>query len=285
MRERKRTGSNRFLKIVIRDLRNETVLITGGTMGIGLACGLAFAARGAKCVLTYKWGTANEDVVRERFAHINAPAPDIVRADAGNAEDTRNLMQHLRSATNGVGVFISNVSAALIVAELKDYSLKALFRSIEYSAWPMYEYTMQLHETFGRYPRYVTGISSTGVEVYSRGYDFMASSKAVMETLCRYMSYRLEENGVRINVVRTCNVRTLALDDTFGKEFKEFAARFIREEHFIAPEEVAGVVLALASGMLDGMSGQVITVDRGLTFIDNIMRVYEERERLGLDRS
>ena len=106
--------------------------------------------------LTYKWGTADEDVVRERFAHINAPAPDIVRADAGNAEDTRNLMQHLRSATNGVGVFISNVSAALIVAELKNYSLKALFRSIEYSAWPMCSCTRHLaviRVTWPEYPR------------------------------------------------------------------------------------------------------------------------------------
>jgi NAD(P)-dependent dehydrogenase (short-subunit alcohol dehydrogenase family) len=250
-------------------------------MGIGLACALSFAAQGAKCFLTYKWGTADEDAVREQFARISAPEPDIVRADAGNAEDTANLMQHLRSATNRVGVFVSNVSAALVVAELKDYSPKALFRSIEYSAWPMYEYTMRLRETFGQYPRYVVGISSTGVDTYSRGYDFMAASKAVMETMCRYLSYRLEESGVRINVVRTCNVRTLALEDTFGKEFAEFASRFVRKEHFIDPKEVAGVVLALASGLLDGMSGQVITVDRGVTFCDNILRLYEERERLG----
>ena len=269
---------------MIRDLANETVLITGGTMGIGLACALSFAAQGAKCVLTYKWGTADEDAVREQFARIRAQEPDIVRADAGNSDDTRNLMQHLKSRTNGVGVFVSNVSAALIVGELKDYSPKGLFRSIEYSAWPMVEYTMQLHETFGQYPRYVVGISSAGVDMYSRGYDFMAASKAVMETLCRYLSYRLEESGVRINVIRTCNVRTLALEDTFGKEFAEFMARFVRDEHFIDPQEVAGVVLALASGLLDGMNGQVITVDRGTMFFDNIRHLYEERGRLGLNQ-
>jgi NAD(P)-dependent dehydrogenase (short-subunit alcohol dehydrogenase family) len=267
---------------VIRDLTRETVLITGGTMGIGLACAHAFAARGAKCVLTYKWGTADEDAVREGFARIGAPAPDIFRADAGNAEDTQTLMRHLKETASEVGVFVSNVSAALVVGGLKDYSAKALFRSIEYSAWPMVDYTLTLGETFGRYPRYVIGISSTGVEMYSRGYDFMAASKAVMETLCRYLSYRLEESGVRINVVRSCNVKTLALEDTFGKEFAEFASHFIRDEHFIQPEEVGNVVLSLASGLLDGMSGQIVTVDRGMTFFDNILRMYEERERLGL---
>ena len=250
-------------------------------MGIGLASAHAFASHGAKCVLTYKWGTADEDEVRESFARMGAPAPDIVRADAGNSNDTRDLIQHLSSTTGGIGVFVSNVSAALVVGEFKDYSAKALFRSIEYSTWPMVDYTMRLGEAFGRYPRYIVGISSTGVDMYSRGYDFMAASKAVMETLCRYMSYRLEDSGVRINIVRTCNVKTLALEDTFGKEFANFAARFIRDEHFIAPKEVAGVVLALASGMLDGMSGQIITVDRGITFFDNIMRLYDEREQLG----
>jgi len=253
-------------------------------MGIGLACALAFGARGAKCVLTYKWGTADEDAVRQRFAACQAPPPDIVRADAGNGPDTAALMQHLKSSTDSVGIFISNVSAALVVGELQDYSFKALSRSIEYSAWPMYEYTAQLHATFGSYPKYVIGVSSTGVDSYSRGYDFMAASKAVMETLCRYLSYRLEGEGVRVNVVRTCNVRTLALEDTFGREFAEFAARFIGPEHSIAPEEVAGVILALASGLLDGVSGQIITVDRGITFFDNILRLYDERERLGLGR-
>jgi len=53
-------------------------------MGIGLECALAFARQGARCVLTYKWGTAQEGDVRARFSEIEAPAPEIIRADAGN---------------------------------------------------------------------------------------------------------------------------------------------------------------------------------------------------------
>ena len=214
---------------MIQDFTGKTVLVTGGTMGIGLECALGFAKHGAKCVLTYKWGTADEDAVLARFAEIGALPPDIFRADAGNDEDTVSLMEHLRSITNRVDVFVSNVSAALVVGDLKDYSRKALFRSIEYSAWPMFGYTLQMFETFGKFPRYVIGMSSTGVDAYSRGYDFMAASKAVMETLCRYFDYRLRGSDVRINVIRGSNVRTLAFRDTFGKDFEEFASRFSRE--------------------------------------------------------
>ena len=38
------------------DYRDKVVLITGGTKGIGLACGLAFARQGAQVVLTHRWG-------------------------------------------------------------------------------------------------------------------------------------------------------------------------------------------------------------------------------------
>ena len=43
------------------DFRNKSVLVTGGTMGIGLATALAFGRHGASCILTHKWETADEE--------------------------------------------------------------------------------------------------------------------------------------------------------------------------------------------------------------------------------
>jgi NAD(P)-dependent dehydrogenase (short-subunit alcohol dehydrogenase family) len=266
---------------VIGDFRGSTVLVTGGTMGIGLETALDFGARGARCALTYKWGTADEDEVYRRFSENGALRPLIIRADVGNADDTAAVTNELREHWERVNIFVSNASVALVIKEIEDYSFKALSKAIESSAWPIFAYTREIRQTFGAYPRYVVGMSSTGPDSYAKGYDFVACSKAVLETMCRYMNYRLYDEDIRINVVRSRAVRTMSLRDTFG-DFEEFARRFTRPEHYIDAKEVSNCVVALCSGLLDGMRGQVITVDRGTSFFDNLMRLYDDRERLEL---
>ncbi len=266
--------------MTINNVHGKAVLITGGTMGIGLATGLAFGRQGARCVLTHKWGTADEDEVRARFAEIGAPEPLIVQADAANAEDTTALLDAIKAEHDAVEAFISNVSFGLVVKDFDDYEKRSLFTSIEYSTWPMVEYTRQIKAVFGRYPRYVVGLSSGGPDAFYKNYDFVAASKAVMETLCRYLNYRLFDEDVRINVVRSRLVRTESLRATFGRDFEEFAERFNMKRQFISCEEVANAILALCSGLLDGVSGQVIMVDRGTSFFDNLMRLYNERDAL-----
>jgi NAD(P)-dependent dehydrogenase (short-subunit alcohol dehydrogenase family) len=266
---------------MIADYRGKAVLVTGGTAGIGLATALAFAARGAETTLTYRFGSADEDEVKARFRAIGAPEPVLFQADAARNEDTDALLAEMKKRHGHVEAFISNVSAAMIVNSVEDYDLRGLHKSIDQSAWPMVEYTRRIRAVFGRYPRYVVGMSSTGPDSFSVGYDFVASSKAVMETLCKYLNYRLFDEDIRINVIRSRSIRTASFDSTFGG-FGDFAQRFTKPEHFLTAEEVADAALALCSGMMDGVSGQILTIDRGTTFFDNLMRLYEERESLGI---
>lgn len=267
---------------MIADYRGKAVLVTGGTAGIGLATALAFGRQGASCTLTYRFGSADEDEVRAAFEAVGAPRPELVQADASKDADTDALLAGMRERHKSVEALVVNVSNALVTHSLDDYDKKGLLQSIEAGAWPMVEHTRKIRRVFGAYPRYVIGMSSTGPDHFAVGYDFVAASKSVMETLCRYMCYRLHGEDVRINVLRSRSVRTTAFDSTFGKEFVEFASRFTNERHFLKPEEVGEAALALASGLMDGVNGQVLTIDRGTTFFDDLMRLYEEREALGL---
>ncbi|HLQ77790.1 MAG TPA: SDR family oxidoreductase [Terriglobia bacterium] len=258
------------------------ILITGGTKGIGLGTGLAFARQGAHTILTYKWGSADPDEVRSRFSAERLPTPLVIEADVVNSDDTTALLERIHEDFDRIDSFISNVSYGLIVKDLADYSFRSLMRSIEYSTWPLVEYPRRIREVFGQYPRYIIGLSSGGPDHVYKNYDFVAVSKAALETICRYLNYRLFSEDVRINIVRAGLVRTDSLWATFGSDFERFAERFNPQRQFTEIDDVANAIVALCSGLMDGVSGQIVNIDRGTTFFNNLMGIFEQSGNLEL---
>jgi NAD(P)-dependent dehydrogenase (short-subunit alcohol dehydrogenase family) len=261
---------------MLNDLKGKAVLITGGTRGIGLATGLAFGRQGAHVTLTHKWGSADEDAILRAFADAGAPAPDIVEADVANADDTGALLERIHARHQSIEVLVANVAFAQVVRGLDDYRLRDLQKSIEYTAWPLVDHTRRIRDKFGKFPRYVLGLSSGGVAHFHPNYDFVAAAKAVLETFCRYLAYRLGPEGSRVNIVSARFVRTESLR-AIGAGFEELVERFETDHPFIEPEEVAAALVGMASGLMDGVSGQVLMLDHGAFFADNLMRLYSER--------
>jgi len=265
-------------RLLTPNYHGKTVLITGGTRGIGLNLALSFARLGARCIMTYRWGEHDEDALRQQFVALTAPEPLFIQADVASKEDTVALMETLKAQVDGIDIFISNVSASLVIRSFEDYSLHGLKKSLSYSAWPLVAYMQQMKKTFGSYPGYVMAISSTGPDAYSYGYDFVAATKAVVESFCRYLSYRLKGERVVINAIRSRAIKTESFENTFGQDFEKFASEMVPDNYWIECQELSDTIIALCSGYCDAIKGQVITVDKGTGFFDNVMDIYTRRE-------
>ena len=258
------------------DLSDKNVLITGGTKGIGYAAARNLARAGAQLFLTFKWGSADEDEIKRDFASLDAPEPVFIQADVSVSEDTETVMKEIAERAGGIDIFISNVGFASKAESLSDYKKRSFFKTLEYSSWPIIEYTRMIEKQFGQYPEYVLGISSDGPDHYYRGYDFVAASKALLEFFGKYLSAHLAPAGSKVNIVRFGMVRTESFQLIFGDEFFEYLKKEegVSEEMLLTPEDCGKAVLALCSGLLDGINGQIINVDHGLPFRDNTMMRY-----------
>ncbi len=262
--------------------KQRVVLITGGTKGIGKEIAFKFAEHGDQCIITYGWGSIEEEDIINEFKARNLPPPYLKQADVINNEDTIDLLTEIKSRFGRLDVFISNVSFANLVKSLDDYNEGSLLKSIEYSCWPMVEYTRQMKNVLGVYPKYVIGLSSHGPDRFHKNYDFAAATKALNEVLVKYLNYHFYDENVIFNILRTRPVITDSLLSTLGNEWTEFIGKYDIPGTHIELEEFARVAYMMCSGLMDGIRGQTITADRGYDFAEGLQRLYMDQAELGL---
>ncbi len=254
---------------VISSLHEKHVLVTGGTRGLGRAIGLAFAGAGAHVWLTHKWGSVDEAEVVAAFSQEGLASPAIVQSDVSDPDEMRDLFNRLQQADITLDIIVSNVAFSKVVTSMADLSGNALELSLKYSAWPLVELARMAYQTSGCYPRYLIAISSDGGEICHPGYDLAGVSKSVLETLCRYLALRLKPYGVRVNALRPGLLDTESFRATFG----EAVLNDLQARHhgiLLDPRAVAGSCVALCSGLMDAVTGQVITVDDGWSLVSPI---------------
>ena len=254
------------------DFAGRAVVVTGGTRGLGKAIGLEFARCGATAFLTHRWGSADEDALRTEFVRAGLAAPEIVESDASEGDAARDLMRRVGERGAPLAAVISNVAFAKTVGSMDDLKRSSLELSLRYSAWPLVDLLQAAKSTLGAYPRYALAISTDGGATCHPGYDLVGAAKAVLETLCRYLALRLKAEDVRVNALRCGPLDTASLRATFGEALPHSltATTGHGRDLLLDPHVIGRACVALCSGLMDGVTGQVLTVDEGWSLVSPV---------------
>jgi enoyl-[acyl-carrier protein] reductase III len=235
-----------------------SVLVTGGSRGIGKAIALRFAGLGAsKVAIGYlRSDQAAEDTAEELRA-LGAE-PTLVR---GNVSSDR-VLEHV-AELGSLDVLVHNAATGVIRPALEtddkhwDWTMTANARSLLALA--------RVTAPAMTPGSSIVGISSLGAQRVLDNYSLVGTSKAALESLVRYLAVELAPSGIRVNAVSGGVVETGALDHFPNREemlrigARNPAGRLVR------PEDIAGAVTFLCSPEAEMIRGQTLIVDGGFS--------------------
>ncbi|MDC1174791.1 enoyl-ACP reductase [Bacteriovoracaceae bacterium] len=114
----------------------------------------------------------------------------------------------------------------------------------------------------------VLGMTYHGSVQVVPGYNVMGVAKAALESSARYLADDLGPEGIRVNCISAGPIRTLAASGVPGmrKMFDTIEERAPLRKN-VSQDDVAGTAVYLSSTLSNGVTGQVIYVDSGISTI------------------
>lgn len=249
-------------------LDNKVAIITGSNSGVGAATAKLFAKEGAKVVISARRLPQLEEVAAE----IRAAGGEvlIVQTDVSKVEDCENLVAKTVEAFGKVDVLVNN--AGVLEAGLKPIDVY----SDEDCEWvynintkgTMYCTRAVLKQMIPQNSGSIINLDSVA-GAFGCGGAAYVSSKAAIIGLTKHTAMRFTGTGIRCNSVNPSTIMTpmsktdpaTLNQDMFGQMMKHMNLRV----QPCLPEDVANVLLFLASDESRALTGQIIVSDFGAT--------------------
>jgi enoyl-[acyl-carrier protein] reductase III len=236
-----------------------SVLVTGGSRGIGKAIALRFAELGAaRVAIGYLRNDRAAEGTAGELQKLGAD-PVLLRGNvsservAGQVAELGRLDVVVHNAATGV------IRPALEIEEKHwDWTLSA-------NAWALVALARAAApamEPGGS----IVGISSLGSVRVLENYILVGTSKAALESLVRYLAVELAPRGIRVNAVSAGVVETEALDHFPNREqMLQLARERTPAGRMVEPRDVADAVCFLCSPQAEMVRGHTLIVDGGFS--------------------
>ncbi|PDP89531.1 3-oxoacyl-ACP reductase FabG [Glycomyces fuscus] len=234
-----------------------SVLVTGGTRGIGLGIAQGFAEAGDRVVIV------GRDEARAREAARAVPGAEWAVGDVAEAADCARVVDQVVRSTGGLdvvcanaGVFPSSPLVSMGQDELDrvvDTNLKGTVLTVQAA--------VEALTASGR-GRVVITSSITGPLTGYAGWSHYGATKAAQLGFMRSAALELAPRGITVNAVLPGNVRTEGLEE-MGPDYLERMRAAIPLGRIGEVEDIAAACLFLAGPGASFITGQTIVVDGG----------------------
>jgi 3-oxoacyl-[acyl-carrier protein] reductase len=249
---------------VICDFNEKTVLITGGSTGIGAAVAKAFAAQGASVAINYGSSDAEARTVQASIA-ANGGVAELFKADVSNPEAVSGLVADVVARFGRLDVVVCNAGGLVGRTGLTDIDdefynkvMNLNVRSVVATCAAALPHLIQSKGNM-----IVTG--SVAAQLGGgAGASLYAASKAAVQNLVKTYAKEFAPDGVRFNAVSPGTIDTLFHQKHTKPEVLANIKNSIPMKRLGAPEDCVGAYLFFASDALSGyVTGQTIEVNGG----------------------
>jgi NAD(P)-dependent dehydrogenase (short-subunit alcohol dehydrogenase family) len=242
-----------------------TVLITGGTKGIGLAIARRLVPRGETLALAYQ---ADEDSARAAVSELQGAGATVhaLRGDVGDIGQAADLIARVAALGEGP-LHIVHSAAMIYPTSLLEADLPRFTQAIHTNGLSLL-YLVQPALPLLQPGSCVVFITSAGARQAQARYGALGVGKALAESLIRYLVPELAPRGVRINAVAPDLVRTSSVASMVGSQeaaeaVYERAARTNPSGRMSRDADYAAVVDFLLGPGAEFIQGQVIHANGG----------------------
>ena len=246
-------------------LKDQVALVTGGSRGIGRAIVQALVREGAKVAFVYKGSQqAAEDLEKELTA--TGGTVKALQGDVSDPQTAQSIVSRVVADWGRVDILVNNAGV------IRD----GLFVRMDAATWKAVLDTnldgtfyfcravaeqMALKQRFGR----IVNVSSVAAEHVNSGQTNYAARKGAVNSFTRALAVELGSRNVTVNAVAPGFIETDMSEAVRNKAGDFIAKKLVPLRRLGKPEDIAGVVVFLAGPAGAYITGQVLTVDGGLS--------------------